>query len=149
MRKALQIAALMTALVSPPSHAEDLMRHVSQACVFGAAVLGVTSIIVLYPAMVVGSTSVPVGSLIIGNTLFGCGISAVGAAVANGYGQVYDRMFPPSQTGAPGSGASVSPVPPRMPREEAPPTLAPDLDNSILPAPRNLPNVTPLRGPGG
>jgi len=112
MRKALQIAAVLTALASTPAHAEvDLLRQATQACVFGAAVLGVTSIIVLYPAMVVGTASVPTTSLIIGNTLFGCGISALGAAVANGYGRVYDKMFPPSQGTAPGLDAPAPALP--------------------------------------
>jgi hypothetical protein len=120
MRKALQIAAVLTALASAPVHAEsDLLRQATQACVFGAAVLGVTSVIVLYPAMVVGTASVPASSLIIGNTLFGCGISALGAAVANGYGRVYDSMFPPSQSTAPDLGAP-APALPKPPAKAEP-----------------------------
>jgi hypothetical protein len=123
MRKALQIAAVLTVLASTPAHAEsDLLRQASQACVFGAAVLGATSVIVLYPAMVVGTSTVPTGALIIGNTLFGCGISALGAVVANGYGRVYDRLFPPPPqmpAPTPDSGASASPDAP-SPGKEAP-----------------------------
>jgi hypothetical protein len=97
MKKSLSLAVALVALaVSPARAAGDLWKESSQACVFGAAVLGGTSVIVLYPAMVVGAADLPIGSLIIGNTLFGCGISALGAMAAQGYGHVYDRWFGPS-----------------------------------------------------
>lgn len=102
MKQALPIVFLLAALASNSVQAtqatnEDLLRQATQACVFGAAVLGVSSAVVLYPAMVVGASGVPATSLIIGNTLFGCGISALGAAAAGVYGQLYDRMFPPQE----------------------------------------------------
>jgi len=73
--------------------AEGLWRDAGQACVFGGSVLGITSILVLYPAMAVGTNSIPVASLILGNTLFGCGIAAIGASAAYGFGRAYDRVF--------------------------------------------------------
>jgi hypothetical protein len=99
MKQALSIVLVLAALTSAPAQAanEDLLRQATQACVFGAAVLGLSSAVVLYPAMVVGSSGVPAASLVIGNTLFGCGISALGAAAAGVYGQLYDQMFPPEE----------------------------------------------------
>ncbi|KOR32619.1 hypothetical protein TI05_06180 [Achromatium sp. WMS3] len=102
MKKTLTIILILAAFTSHSVKAadEDMLRQATQACVFGAAVLGVSSAVVLYPAMVVGSSGVPATSLIIGNTLFGCGISALGAAAAGVYGQLYDQMFPPQGTAA-------------------------------------------------
>ncbi len=71
----------------------DLVRQTGSACVFGGAVLGVTSLLVLYPALAGAPTTVPVGSVILGNTLFGCGIAAVGAAAAYGFSWFYDSVL--------------------------------------------------------
>ncbi|CAK0760255.1 conserved exported hypothetical protein [Gammaproteobacteria bacterium] len=73
--------------------ASELWKNAGQACVFGGSVLGVTSIVVLYPAIAVGTNNLPVTSLILGNTLFGCGISAIGASAAHAFGWAYDRVF--------------------------------------------------------
>lgn len=93
MKKTL-IALILLTLTTTKGYAEGgLWRDAGQACVFGGSVLGVTSIMVLYPAIAMGTSTIPVTSLILGNTLFGCGISAIGASAAYGFGWAYDRVF--------------------------------------------------------
>ncbi|CAK0764927.1 exported hypothetical protein [Gammaproteobacteria bacterium] len=109
----------------------SLWREAGQACVFGGSVLGVTSIVVLYPAIAMGSTSLPVTSLILGNTLFGCGISAIGASAAYGFGWAYDRAFGleevvPSKAPKTGGASPAPAVPPALaPPIVTPPTVTP------------------------
>lgn len=95
MKKILAALLILAATSSSGYGESEMWRNAGQACVFGGSVLGVTSIVVLYPAIAVGTNSIPVTSLILGNTLFGCGISAIGAAAAYGFGMAYDRVFGP------------------------------------------------------
>ncbi len=87
------------ALIAGPVHAQptaaepDFLKEGGQACVFGAAVLGTTSLLVLYPALMTGTSAVPVGNIVLGNTLFGCGIAAVGMAASYGFTWVYDTFL--------------------------------------------------------
>lgn len=75
----------------------DMLKGAGQACAFGGAVLGVSSLLVLYPALAGGAGNVPVVSIVLGNTLFGCGIAAVGALAARGFTVVYDNFFASSE----------------------------------------------------
>lgn len=70
----------------------DFFRGAGQACAFGAAVLGVTALLVVYPAAISGSASLPWGSILLSNVLFGCGIAAVGSAAAYGFSSFYDSF---------------------------------------------------------
>jgi len=70
----------------------DFWRGAGQACAFGAAVLGVTALLVVYPAAMSGSASLPWGSILASNVLFGCGIAAVGSAAAYGFSSFYDSF---------------------------------------------------------
>jgi len=97
MKKFLLVLLIIAATTSRVYADGEMWRNAGQACVFGGSVLAVTSIVVLYPAIAVGTNSIPVTSLILGNTLFGCGISAIGAAAAYGFGVAYDRIFGPSE----------------------------------------------------
>jgi hypothetical protein len=137
MKQALPIVLVLAAaaFISTPAQAtnEDLLRQATQACVFGAAVLGVSSAVVLYPAMVVGSSGVPATSLIIGNTLFGCGISALGAAAAGVYGQLYDQMFP--------SEAAVAPEMAVAPETSVVPETAVIPETSVVPETAVVPEI--------
>lgn len=70
----------------------DFWRGAGQACAFGAAVLGVTALLVVYPAAMSSGASLPWGSILLSNTLFGCGIAAVGSAAAYGFSSFYDSV---------------------------------------------------------
>jgi len=140
MKKFLTVACMLVTSTSQAAQTaqtveSSLWREAGQACVFGGSVLGVTSIIVLYPAIAMGSTSLPVTSLILGNTLFGCGISAIGASAAYGFGWAYDRAFgleeivPPK---APKTGGT-SPVP-TVPPAVVPPVVTPPAPPAAGPA---------------
>lgn len=115
MKKALIILALFLATAgagsvrAEPARSEDvdMLKYAGQACAFGGAVLGVSSLLVLYPALAGGAAAnVPVVSLVVGNSLFGCGIAAVGSLAARGFSLVYDALFSEPATRAPGATTS-------------------------------------------
>jgi len=77
---------------SPVIAQTDILRQGGQACFFGAAVLGTSSLLVLYPVLFSRFSTAPVLQIIAGNSLFGCGIAMVGAAAAEGFGMLYDGL---------------------------------------------------------
>ncbi|MBI1208374.1 MAG: hypothetical protein GC191_13950 [Azospirillum sp.] len=93
MKKILMVLVILAATASPGRAESDLWKEAGRACVFGGAVLGVTSMLVLYPALVTGQTALPATSLVLGNTIFGCGIASLGAAAASGFSWAYDSLF--------------------------------------------------------
>lgn len=99
MRKLLLVLVVLAsglAVGTGSARAEgDFWRESGRACVFGGAVLGISAALVLYPAIVSGATTLPASTLIIGNTIFGCGVAALGALASHGFGLVYDQLFPP------------------------------------------------------
>ncbi len=118
---------LFLLLAANTSYADDrLWKEAGQSCVFGGSVLGVTSIVVLYPAIAMGTNSIPVASLILGNTLFGCGIAAIGASAAYAFGWAYDRAFGPEPSELPQNATTVpAPSHPAPPAAIAPPAPPP------------------------
>ncbi|CAK0757482.1 membrane hypothetical protein [Azospirillaceae bacterium] len=93
MRRLLLLVVVLVLALPVPGQAADMWRESGRACVFGGAVMGVSSALVLYPAIAAGATTLPAGSLILGNTIFGCGVAALGAAAAWGFAWFYDQMF--------------------------------------------------------
>jgi hypothetical protein len=91
MKKLLLALALVLATTGT-GRASDLVRESGRACAFGGAVMGISSALVLYPAIAAGATGLPVGPLIIGNTVFGCSVAALGAAAAWGFSWLYDQV---------------------------------------------------------
>jgi len=91
MKRLLLVLAILAATASP-SRASDFWRESGQACFFGAAVLGVSAAMVLYPAVASGATTLPATTLVIGNTIFGCGLGLVGSMAAAGFRALYDGM---------------------------------------------------------
>lgn len=86
---------------SEPTGSVDLIKEAGQACVFGGAVLGLTAIVVLYPALASGTANLPVGSIVGGNALFGCGIATIGAMAARAFSFVYEKVVDGSASAAP------------------------------------------------
>ncbi|CAK0753383.1 conserved exported hypothetical protein [uncultured Gammaproteobacteria bacterium] len=111
--RALAMALALVLAGAAPGQAGDLVKETGRACVFGGVGLGVVSALVLYPAVATGTTSLPVTGLILGNSVFGCGIAAIGAAAAHGFAWLYDQMFTdspaPGQSGARQIPSSFSP----------------------------------------
>ncbi len=95
MMKRLLLALIILYATTAPSLADDFLRNAGQSCFFGAAVLGGSAALVLYPAAASGSTTLPVTALVIGNTIFGCGLGILGSVAAYGFGALYDRLVPP------------------------------------------------------
>ncbi len=92
--KRLLLALVFLVATATPSHADDFWRESGRACFFGAAALGVSAAMVLYPAVASGATTLPATTLVIGNTIFGCGLGMVGAMAAYGFSALYDRLNP-------------------------------------------------------
>ena len=93
MRRLAMVAALLLMTASPAFAQQDGVRETGRACVFGGAVLGISSLLVLYPAIAAAETALPATSLVLGNTVFGCGIAALGAIAASTFSWVYDGVI--------------------------------------------------------
>ncbi|CAK0744417.1 exported hypothetical protein [Gammaproteobacteria bacterium] len=151
MKKILIVLLLLAATTTRGYADNGLWREAGQSCVFGGAVLGVTSILVLYPAMAMGTNTIPVTSLILGNTLFGCGIAAIGASAAYGFGWAYDRVFGPEPSEASGPSAAAPPdasarpvPPPKVVPAPVPPPPAVVPPHTAIP-PASIPGPIPSR----
>ncbi len=108
MKRLLLVLVILCA-TSTPSRADDLLRNAGESCFFGAAVLGGSAAMVLYPAAANGATALPVTAIVISNTIFGCGLGILGTVAAYSFGVLYDRLVPPEST---------LEEPPRQPRSE-------------------------------
>ncbi len=135
MKKFLLVLLLFAATTSRGYAESTVWREAGQSCVFIGSVLGVTSIVVLYPAIAMGVNSIPVTSLILGNTLFGCGIAAIGASAAHGFGWAYDRAFGPDPSEALNVPANPPVAPHHIAPTPTPPAVAPVQSNPAVPSP--------------
>jgi hypothetical protein len=91
--KRLLLALVILAAVAAPARAQDFWRDSGRACFFGAAVLGVSAALVLYPALAAGATTLPAASLVVGNTVFGCGLGMIGSMASYSFDALYERLF--------------------------------------------------------
>ena len=107
--KRLLLVLVILAATATPGRASDFWRESGRACFFGAAVLGTSAALVLYPAVASGATTLPATTLVIGNTIFGCGLGMIGAMAAYGFGALYDQLAPTESAPA----APHAPVPQR------------------------------------
>jgi hypothetical protein len=73
--------------------AEDFWHDSVRACIVGGGVIGATSALVLYPAVMASPTTLPATVIVMGNTIFGCGLGAIGTMLAYGAGSAYDSLF--------------------------------------------------------
>lgn len=112
MRKLMLVLAVLVVSTGTARADEDFWRDSGRACVFGGAVLGISAALILYPAIVSGATTMPASTMIIGNTLFGCGIASLGALASYSFGIVYDQLFPHTEPTMP----HLSPGPPPLQR---------------------------------
>lgn len=82
--------------------AEDFWHDSVRACVVGGGVIGASSALLLYSATAAatsGATMVlPAGTIVIGNTIFGCGLGTIGTMIVYGVGSVYQNMTSSLQT---------------------------------------------------
>ncbi|CAK0777202.1 membrane hypothetical protein [Gammaproteobacteria bacterium] len=90
----LPLVLWLTSVTSLTHAAEsEFWRDTGRACLVGGGVMGASSALVLYPAVTSGATTLPATTLIITNTLFGCGMGMAGMMLAYGTGAVYDKLF--------------------------------------------------------
>jgi hypothetical protein len=92
MQKSLLAAALL--LTVTVARGEGDFWHTSvQGCLIGGGVMGATTALMVYPATVSGAVTVPATTLIVGNTIFGCGLGTIGTMIVYGAGSVSDYLF--------------------------------------------------------
>jgi hypothetical protein len=91
--KRLLLALVILAAVTAPAQADSFWRDSGRACFFGAAVLGISAAMVLYPAVASGATTLPATALVVGNTVFGCGLGMVGSVAAYSFDALYEKLF--------------------------------------------------------
>jgi len=92
MKRHILAIALVFAAIAP-AHAEDFWHDAVRACIVGGGVVGASSALVLYPAVIAGTTTLPATVIVIGNTIFGCGVGTIGTMLAYGVGSLYGSMF--------------------------------------------------------
>ncbi|MEI6415675.1 MAG: hypothetical protein WCP34_15640 [Pseudomonadota bacterium] len=117
------VLALYVTMATVPAAAGDFLGDVGRDCVFGAAVWGISSMVLIYPAMTVSlpaparaaaapaaaaaraataTTSVPLFPLVVSSALFGCGVGTAVSLMAHSVGSLYDNLFATGGTGAEG-----------------------------------------------
>lgn len=92
MKRYVLTVALLFAAMFPAAHAEDLWHDSVRACIVGGGVVGTSSALLLYSAATAGTVTLPAGMIILGNTIFGCGLATVGTMLVYGLGSVYHGM---------------------------------------------------------
>jgi hypothetical protein len=90
-RYALTFALLLASITT--LHAEDFWHDSVRACIVGGGVVGASSVLVLYPAVMAGTTTLPASMIVIGNTIFGCGLGTIGTMLVYGTGSLYESVF--------------------------------------------------------
>ena len=100
MRKGVLTFALLLLLVAHTGQAQETssydynnLRYLGQVCVFGGTVLGMSALFVLFPTIIDGLSGIPVISILLGNTFFGCGIAMIGVTAVYGFNWFYDRFI--------------------------------------------------------
>ncbi|MEI8396844.1 MAG: hypothetical protein WCF85_19080 [Rhodospirillaceae bacterium] len=93
MKRLLPVLVILFAITATPSRADEFWRSTGQSCFFGAAVLGISAAMVLYPALISSATTLPATTLVFGNGVFGCGLGMIGTFAAHGFDALYDRLF--------------------------------------------------------
>lgn len=102
MKKFLSASILLFAFLSQ-AQAEDFWHDSVRACVVGGGVIGTASALMLYSAAATtaaGATvlALPAGPVVIGNTIFGCGLGTIGTMIIYGLGSLYQNMVFPQGT---------------------------------------------------
>ncbi len=88
--------ALPLLLATIPSHADDIWHDSVYGCVIGGGVTGTSSAFVMYTAMASGAGTVPATAVILGNTIFGCGLGTIGVMLYHGLDSAYTTLVGPA-----------------------------------------------------
>jgi hypothetical protein len=111
MNRSLLLCLLLLSAVIP-AQADDFWHDTVRACIVGGGVIGATSALVLYPAALAGTTNMPATLVVFGNTVFGCGLGAIGMMSAHGISAAYDDLTSsPTPVPVPAAPANVEPTP--------------------------------------
>ncbi|KOR30181.1 hypothetical protein TI04_06875 [Achromatium sp. WMS2] len=95
MRRSILAFALL--FISLQAQAEDFWHDSVRACVVGGGVVGASSALLLYSAAATATAgavavSLPTGAVVLGNTIFGCGLGTIGTMLIYGLGTLYQNM---------------------------------------------------------
>ena len=96
-----RLATALLLAAAPAMAEEDFWRYSVQGCFIGGGVMGTATALVLYPAAASGTVTLPATTLVIGNTLFGCGLGTVGAMAAYGLGSIRYYLLGAPSPGTP------------------------------------------------
>jgi hypothetical protein len=95
MKRFLQVSIILLASFSQ-AQAEDFWRDSVRACVVGGGVIGTASALMLYSAATTAvsgaAIALPAGPVVVGNTIFGCGLGTIGTMLMYGLGNLYQNM---------------------------------------------------------
>ncbi|MEI6415676.1 MAG: hypothetical protein WCP34_15645 [Pseudomonadota bacterium] len=87
-------------VVMAPAKADDFWQSAGHSCLYGAAIWGVSSALVLYPMMRSGilapsltfRTTLPATPMVIGSAFFGCGVGVAVSMVTQGVDTLSKKM---------------------------------------------------------
>lgn len=96
-RYALSLALLFA--VTSQVQAEDFWHDSVRACVVGGGVVGSASALLLYSAAAsataTATVALPASTIVIGNTIFGCGLGTIGTMFVYSLGTLYQGLASP------------------------------------------------------
>ncbi len=95
---------LLLSVAIPQAQAEDFWHDSVRACVVGGGVVGASSALLLYSAAAAATAGtsaamLPASTIVVGNTIFGCGLGTIGTMLVYGLGSVYHNMASKDLTG--------------------------------------------------
>jgi hypothetical protein len=97
MTKKYILLLLLLCVAVPQAQAEDFWHDSVRACVVGGGVVGASSALLLYSAAAAATAGtaaamLPAGTIVVGNTIFGCGLGTIGTMLIYGLGSAYQGM---------------------------------------------------------
>jgi hypothetical protein len=97
MTKKYALLLLLLCVAIPQAQAEDFWHDSVRACVVGGGVVGASSALLLYSAAAAATAGtaaamLPAGTIVVGNTIFGCGLGTIGTMFVYGLGSLYQGM---------------------------------------------------------
>jgi hypothetical protein len=93
MKAAYLGVALLALAAATPVQADDVWHDSVYGCVIGGGVAGTSAAFVIYSAMASGAGTVPATAVVVGNTIFGCGLGTIGVMLYHGVSSTYTSLF--------------------------------------------------------
>lgn len=91
-------AAFPLLLASTTLQAEDIWHDSVYGCAIGGGVAGTSSAFAI-ASLASGAGTIPTTAVIVGNTVFGCGLGTIGVMLYHGVSSLYTGLFGDSPQG--------------------------------------------------